>query len=107
MLGRQNTGSALGSGAVDADFWALVCEDEEWLDAEFDAIVSQARETPTRSTGKLGAGTGSAGPDRGTAGTGPAGGGGGTGVRLRPAEPDRAGIRGSFDPILNGDGEGR
>ena len=61
MLGRQNTGSALGSEAVDAEFWALVCEDEEWLDAEFDAIVSEARETPTRSTGKLGAGTGSAG----------------------------------------------
>jgi hypothetical protein len=35
MLGRENTGSVLGSGAVDADFWALVCEDEEWLDAEF------------------------------------------------------------------------
>ena len=61
MLGRQNTGSALGSGAVDAEFWALVCEDEEWLDAEFDAIVSEARETPTRSTGRLGAGTETAG----------------------------------------------
>ena len=48
MLGRVDTGSALGSGAVDADFWALVCEDEEWLDAEFDAIVA-ARETPWRS----------------------------------------------------------
>ena len=48
MLGRENTGSALCSGAVDADFWALVCEDEEWLDAEFDAIVSAACETPTR-----------------------------------------------------------
>ena len=29
MLGRENTGAALGSGAVDDDFWALVCEDEE------------------------------------------------------------------------------
>ena len=61
MLGRQNTGSALGSGAVDAEFWALVCEDEEWLDAEFDVIVSQARETPTRPTRKPGAGTETAG----------------------------------------------
>ena len=53
MLGRENTGSALGSGAVDADFWALVCEDEEWLDAEFDAIVSEAGETPARSRRRL------------------------------------------------------
>ena len=45
MLGRENTGAALGSGAVDADFWALVCEDEEWLQAEFDAIVSEPCET--------------------------------------------------------------
>ena len=51
MLGRVDTGSALGSGAVDADFWALVCEDEEWLDAEFDAIVSAAWEAPERSGG--------------------------------------------------------
>jgi len=49
MLGRADTGSALGSSAVDADFWAFVCEDEEWLDAEFDAIVSAACETPRRS----------------------------------------------------------
>ena len=95
MLGRENTGSALGSGAVDAEFWALVCEDEEWLDAEFDAIVSEARETPTRSTRKPAPArilpaaryenADHPGPGRGTAGTGPAGGGGGTGVRLRPA----------------------
>ena len=32
---------------MDADFWALVCEDEEWLAAEFDAIVSEACKTPT------------------------------------------------------------
>jgi len=49
MLGRVDTGSALGSGAVGADFWALVCEDEEWLDAEFDAIVGAAWEAPWRS----------------------------------------------------------
>ena len=57
MLGRENTGSALGSGAVDADFWALVCEDEEWLDAEFDAIVSEAGETPARSRRRCSTGT--------------------------------------------------
>ena len=51
MLGRENTGAALGSGAMDADFWALVCEDEEWLQAEFDAIVSEPCETPVRPFG--------------------------------------------------------
>ena len=49
MLGREGTGAALGTGAVDAEFWALVCEDEEWLKAEFDEIVSNAWETPRRS----------------------------------------------------------
>ena len=38
MLGRENTGSALCSGAVDADFWASVCEYKEWLGAEFDDL---------------------------------------------------------------------
>ena len=50
MHGREDTGAALGSRAVDADFWALVCADKEWLDAEFDEVVSDAWETPTRST---------------------------------------------------------
>ena len=27
-------------------FWALVCEDEEWLQAEFDAIVSEPARNP-------------------------------------------------------------
>ena len=48
---RLGTGEVLGSGAVDAQFWALVCEDEEWLEAEFDAIVSapaEARRRPIR-----------------------------------------------------------
>ena len=53
MLGRENTGAALGSGAVDADFWALVCADEEWLRAEFDAIVSEPRETLARPSLRL------------------------------------------------------
>ena len=54
MLDRENTGSALGSGAVDADFWALVCEDEEWLRAEFDAIVSEPAEVRPWRPGEKG-----------------------------------------------------
>ena len=46
--GVAGTGPALGSGAVDAQFWALVCEDEEWLRAEFDAIVSAPAEAGRR-----------------------------------------------------------
>jgi hypothetical protein len=46
--GRQGTGQVLGTGAVDAQFWALVCEDEEWLEAEFDAIVSAPAEAGRR-----------------------------------------------------------
>ena len=46
MLGRVDTGAVLGSRAVDAQFWALVCEDEELLDAEFYAVVSDAFEAP-------------------------------------------------------------
>ena len=52
MLGRENTGAALGSGELDDDFWALVCEDEEWLQAEFDAIVSEPCETLARPSGR-------------------------------------------------------
>jgi len=48
MLDRNDTGAVLGSEAVDAQFWALVCDDEEWLQAEFDAIVSEAAENPIR-----------------------------------------------------------
>ena len=50
MLGRGDTGAVLGSGAVDTEFWALVCEDEEWLRAEFEAIVSEPAEIPIRPT---------------------------------------------------------
>ena len=49
MLGREDTGAALGTGAVDAEFWALVCEDEEWLNTEFAAIVSDAWEAPVQT----------------------------------------------------------
>ena len=71
MLGRADTGSALGSSAVDADFWALVCEDEKWLEAEFDAIVGAAWETPWRSGrhNRIGAGW----PGRGMWEQGPTG----------------------------------
>jgi hypothetical protein len=44
MVDRWDTGPALSSGAVDAEFWALVCEDEEWLDAQFAGIVGEAAE---------------------------------------------------------------
>ena len=50
---REITGPALGSGAEDT-FWVLVCEDEEWLRAEFDAIVSEPTETPTPVTDQPG-----------------------------------------------------
>jgi hypothetical protein len=46
--------AVLGSGTVDAVFWALVCADEEWLRSEFDGIVSEPAELrqtpPTRLT---------------------------------------------------------
>ena len=47
MRDNQNTGPALSSDAVDARFWALICDDEEWLRAEFDGIVSEPAEHPT------------------------------------------------------------
>ena len=46
MHGREYTGAELDSGAVDSDFWALICADKEWLDTEFDAIVSDVLESP-------------------------------------------------------------
>jgi len=48
MRDRENTGPALGSEAVDDQFWALICEDEGWLRAEFDAIVSEPVEVRRR-----------------------------------------------------------
>ena len=39
-----NIGTTLGAGTVDARFWALVCDDEEWLRTEFDRIVSAPAE---------------------------------------------------------------
>ena len=47
MLGRGDTGAAPESGVVDAAFWALILQDEQWLAAEFDEVVSDAVENPT------------------------------------------------------------
>ena len=46
MRGGGNTCTPVGSGAVDEQFWALICEDEDWLDSEFDEIVSEPAESP-------------------------------------------------------------
>jgi hypothetical protein len=54
MVGRVHTGTALSARAVDAQFWALVCEDEEWLDAEFAGIVAEPAERQLRPRRKLG-----------------------------------------------------
>jgi len=48
MLDRENIDTAVGSGAVDTQFWALVCADDELFEAEFEALVSEAIETPLR-----------------------------------------------------------
>ena len=47
MRDNGNTGPVLSSDAVDARFWALICDDEEWLRTEFDGIVSEPAEHPT------------------------------------------------------------
>ena len=44
MSRADNVDAVLGSEAVDAMFWALVCTDEEWLRTEFDGIVSEPAE---------------------------------------------------------------
>ena len=52
MLGRENTGVPLSSGELDADFWALVFQDDEWFWAEFDVAVSEPEETLARRSGR-------------------------------------------------------
>ena len=47
MRGNGNTGPALSSEAVDTQFWALICNDEEWLRTEFNGILSEPSEHPT------------------------------------------------------------
>ena len=46
MRDDGNIGTALGAETVDARFWALVCDDEEWLRSEFDGIVGGPAEHP-------------------------------------------------------------
>ena len=41
---NENTVAGLSAAAVDDLFWSLVCQDEEWLRTEFDAIVGAAAE---------------------------------------------------------------
>jgi len=52
MLCGENAGAAVGSGEVDDEFWLLILQDEEWLAAEFNAIVSEPGETRARSSGR-------------------------------------------------------
>ncbi len=47
MREDANIGTALSAETVDARFWALVCDDEQWLRFEFDGIVSGPAEHPT------------------------------------------------------------
>jgi hypothetical protein len=46
MAGSANMVTALRSEAVDAQFWALVCDDEGWPDQEFAGIVGEPAEAP-------------------------------------------------------------
>ncbi|MGS0684073.1 hypothetical protein ACVBEQ_02755 [Nakamurella sp. GG22] len=61
----ENVDAVLGSETVDAQFWALVCDDEEWLRAEFDGIVSEAAELRTPPPARV---TVSDAPDGGRSG---------------------------------------
>jgi hypothetical protein len=46
MLGRADSGMPIGIEDVDVEFWALILEDAEWLQAEFGEIVSEPDEAP-------------------------------------------------------------
>ena len=62
MYGRENICAATGSGpveveafdtdVVDTEFWALILDDEDWLTAEFTAIVSEPCEARLRTSGR-------------------------------------------------------
>src|SRR6185295_6548038 len=84
MRDNGNTGPALGSEAVDAQFWALICDDEEWLRTEFGGIVSEPAEHPTS-------------PPPATASpstrTGPPGPGGGPTAPVTPRRGSAGGVR--------------
>ena len=53
MRDGGNTCTPVGSGAVDDQFWALICEDEDWLDSEFDQIVGEPAESPRMPPARL------------------------------------------------------
>ena len=47
MLERANAGTVLSSDLdVDSEFLTLMLQDEEWLEAEFAAVVSEPSESP-------------------------------------------------------------
>ena len=50
MPDREKSADAVGSDAVDAEFWAIVLHDEDWLHSEFDEITepAEARISPPR-----------------------------------------------------------
>ena len=67
MREDANIGTALSAEAVDARFWALVCDDEQWLRSEFDGIVSGPAEHPSTVPPASGVATDRAGPGSGAA----------------------------------------
>ena len=52
MRDGESTCTPVGSGAVDEQFWALICEDEEWLDSEFDQSSANPRNRPECRRGR-------------------------------------------------------
>src|SRR5664279_3154140 len=46
MRDGGNTCSPVGSGAVDEQFWALICEDEDWLTASSTRSSANPRNPP-------------------------------------------------------------
>jgi hypothetical protein len=49
----EATADNAATAAVEEEFWALVCDDEELLSAEFDAIVAAAwPSSPIRTAGR-------------------------------------------------------
>ena len=48
MLDQHGAAGHLDGSAIDEEFLALMCSDEEWLRAEFDAIIASEWGTPPR-----------------------------------------------------------
>ena len=50
MPDRERSATPVSSDAVDAEFWSIVLQDEEWLQVEFDEITepAEARISPPR-----------------------------------------------------------